>query len=105
CCSNNWYSRDGQFICQLFRYFTYFLTWLNNILKNISRKIECMNDVLMPFFFIRVKKLCRGSDSSFCPFYSDRKSTRLNSSHVSISYAVFCLKKKKKNLLQHSLHH
>src|SRR6266704_4923138 len=27
---------------------------------------------------------------------SDRKSTRLNSSHVSISYAVFCLKKKNK---------
>src|SRR5215470_18747068 len=27
----------------------------------------------------------------------DRKSTRLNSSHGSISYAVFCLKKKKKN--------
>src|SRR5699024_11447593 len=27
----------------------------------------------------------------------DRKSTRLNSSHVSISYAVFCLKKKKTN--------
>src|SRR5699024_12546023 len=27
----------------------------------------------------------------------DRKSTRLNSSHVSISYAVFCLKKKKLN--------
>src|SRR5699024_12037762 len=28
---------------------------------------------------------------------ADRKSTRLNSSHVSISYAVFCLKKKKIN--------
>src|SRR5699024_3292533 len=28
------------------------------------------------------------------PLYLDRKSTRLNSSHVSISYAVFCLKKK-----------
>src|SRR5690606_40292985 len=27
--------------------------------------------------------------------YSDRKSTRLNSSHVKISYAVFCLKKKR----------
>src|SRR5699024_12686019 len=27
--------------------------------------------------------------------FKDRKSTRLNSSHVSISYAVFCLKKKK----------
>src|SRR5437868_12712005 len=30
-----------------------------------------------------------------CPTGPDRKSTRLNSSHVSISYAVFCLKKKK----------
>src|SRR3989442_6760521 len=29
--------------------------------------------------------------------YEDRKSTRLNSSHVRISYAVFCLKKKKKS--------
>src|SRR5207249_10465907 len=29
----------------------------------------------------------------------DRKSTRLNSSHVSISYAVFCLKKKKKKTI------
>src|SRR5436309_10953987 len=28
--------------------------------------------------------------------HADRKSTRLNSSHVKISYAVFCLKKKKK---------
>src|SRR5437773_6960601 len=30
--------------------------------------------------------------TSFCP--RDRKSTRLNSSHITISYAVFCLKKK-----------
>src|SRR5699024_12362540 len=30
-----------------------------------------------------------------CRSRKDRKSTRLNSSHVSISYAVFCLKKKK----------
>src|SRR3712207_6854924 len=29
--------------------------------------------------------------------WSDRKSTRLNSSHANISYAVFCLKKKKKH--------
>src|SRR5438477_4759479 len=32
---------------------------------------------------------------------TDRKSTRLNSSHMSISYAVFCLKKKKKNKSYH----
>src|SRR5438034_7636013 len=30
----------------------------------------------------------------------DRKSTRLNSSHTVISYAVFCLKKKKKSIIQ-----
>src|SRR5699024_11432648 len=34
-------------------------------------------------------------------FKGDRKSTRLNSSHVSISYAVFCLKKKKQHKLVH----
>src|SRR5690349_22000389 len=33
----------------------------------------------------------------------DRKSTRLNSSHVEISYAVFCLKKKKKK--KHTINH
>src|SRR5690349_22688430 len=31
----------------------------------------------------------------------DRKSTRLSSSHVEISYAVFCLKKKKKKKIKH----
>src|SRR5256885_8658625 len=31
----------------------------------------------------------------------DRKSTRLNSSHLVISYAVFCLKKKKTDLIPH----
>src|SRR5437660_2319319 len=31
---------------------------------------------------------------------TDRKSTRLNSSHVAISYAVFCLKKKKKHRMK-----
>src|SRR6266513_4650813 len=34
----------------------------------------------------------------YLPGRRDRKSTRLNSSHVSISYAVFCLKKKKKKI-------
>src|SRR5690606_39947558 len=32
---------------------------------------------------------------------SDRKSTRLNSSHLKISYAVFCLKKKRHHLVNH----
>src|SRR5436305_12570185 len=34
---------------------------------------------------------------------SDRKSTRLNSSHVRISYAVFCLKKKKKSAIHNGI--
>src|SRR6266498_4819984 len=38
----------------------------------------------------------RGSDQQ------DRKSTCLNSSHVRISYAVFCLKKKKKSNIPHT---
>src|SRR3712207_7835591 len=33
----------------------------------------------------------------------DRKSTRLNSSHANISYAVFCLKKKKKSLREYTI--
>src|SRR3989475_7939170 len=35
-------------------------------------------------------------DAPWIEAYTDRKSTRLNSSHSQISYAVFCLKKKKK---------
>src|SRR3712207_7526367 len=34
----------------------------------------------------------------------DRKSTRLNSSHANISYAVFCLKKKKKSYIKLNYH-
>src|SRR5436305_9892683 len=39
------------------------------------------------------------------PIARDRKSTRLNSSHVRISYAVFCLKKKKKDRHTAKLNH
>src|SRR5437660_9415653 len=38
----------------------------------------------------------RRAQQTFTARILDRKSTRLNSSHVAISYAVFCLKKKKK---------
>src|SRR5439155_9907093 len=46
------------------------------------------------------ESICRPSNArstSWCSaaLHQDRKSTRLNSSHVAISYAVFCLKKKK----------
>src|SRR3712207_8093075 len=42
---------------------------------------------------VAVPRNCRGRIAGIV---QDRKSTRLNSSHANISYAVFCLKKKKK---------
>src|SRR5438874_12884710 len=44
----------------------------------------------------RVSIFSTGDRNRNAPVFIDRKSTRLNSSHVEISYAVFCLKKKKK---------
>src|SRR5436309_8010742 len=53
---------------------------------------------------LHVKWLMVGEDFCFgarrAKIFTDRKSTRLNSSHVKISYAVFCLKKKKKKHIQ-----
>src|SRR3712207_6852065 len=56
-------------------------------------------DVGVHFIFLSCRE--RGlSCTGYAPFSTleDRKSTRLNSSHANISYAVFCLKKKKKLL-------
>src|SRR3712207_8869632 len=48
-------------------------------------------------------KRCREAEQiSQSTSKSDRKSTRLNSSHANISYAVFCLKKKKQNQIHTS---
>src|SRR5438874_6871535 len=44
---------------------------------------------------------CAGDDRQFCRAVPDRKSTRLNFSHVETSYAVFCLKKK--NIPDHAV--
>src|SRR5699024_12302379 len=57
--------------------------------SNVSIRNE-RNDVMKQNYIDALKETFN-SDSD-----QDRKSTRLNSSHVSISYAVFCLKKKKK---------
>src|SRR5699024_11983988 len=49
----------------------------------------------LKWFPVHFSKGMRQKVMIMCAFLIDRKSTRLNSSHVSISYAVFCLKKKK----------
>src|SRR3712207_8065995 len=47
----------------------------------------------------------RGPGARRNPLHRDRKSTRLNSSHANISYAVFCLKKKKQTNCNHNILH
>src|SRR2546426_7584427 len=51
--------------------------------------------VALPAFRTTAVNRIRSAVVGFDPVYGDRKSTRLNSSHLVISYAVFCLKKKK----------
>src|SRR2546426_3081114 len=51
---------------------------------------------LIPETLTRGSVGAKGLIAELLPGISDRKSTRLNSSHLVISYAVFCLKKKKK---------
>src|SRR5205807_6897885 len=59
---------------------------------------------LFPYTTLFRSPICPDATCTFCSrstritSSTDRKSTRLNSSHLVISYAVFCLKKKKKKL-------
>src|SRR2546427_4323703 len=52
--------------------------------------------VWVRLFILESPRFYRSESNAGLPFWIDRKSTRLNSSHSQISYAVFCLKKKKK---------
>src|SRR2546426_4075141 len=87
----------------LFPYTTLFRSWSDQVLPrsnhrlrtllvdiqrkkpSFSLKEQVINEVVERQFFLRAAR--------------DRKSTRLNSSHLVISYAVFCLKKKKNQTL------
>src|SRR6266850_5217318 len=84
---------------------------------------ELLFSFLLSFFFLMIRRPPRStlfpyttlfrsaprpSDRTACGArdwhqFPDRKSTRLNSSHLVISYAVFCLKKKKKKTQTHSV--
>src|SRR5690348_17491617 len=76
--------------------------WVVNITKNWMREHH-MNIVssilsLVVIHYLSACFILTCLVVAVCALFSmkDRKSTRLNSSHPSISYAVFCLKKKKK---------
>src|SRR2546422_2377211 len=61
------------------------------LFRSLPLQPKSFQKILWP---ARLKQSLGGLPQSFEP---DRKSTRLNSSHGYISYAVFCLKKKKQN--------
>src|SRR3712207_7145147 len=60
----------------------------------IDRNLDSPLDLLGPELVALARR------GGFRRLSQDRKSTRLNSSHANISYAVFCLKKKKANFLE-----
>src|SRR5690554_7522213 len=64
--------------------------------------IQCgRNNVWANQIFQQSRLLGRDGSQDYVAAAVDRKSTRLNSSHVRISYAVFCLKKKNTNQRAH----
>src|SRR5438034_4091949 len=82
--------------------FTYWAGWLPafgaaglgaDVLTGWSRRIDELRHLALPLTTLTLIGV--GGTARFARGAIDRKSTRLNSSHTVISYAVFCLKKKK----------
>src|SRR2546426_3308792 len=69
-----------------------YTTLFRSVLPGRPGRVRREGDVLQ-----RVERVIRLRRLYALKNVTDRKSTRLNSSHLVISYAVFCLKKKKKN--------
>src|SRR2546426_2203614 len=83
----------------LFPYTTLFRSQVIPLHSGLS--LAAMGGILVVLAVIAAAWYCRGvapaiTFSVVVAAITDRKSTRLNSSHLVISYAVFCLKKKKK---------
>src|SRR2546430_12049366 len=78
----------------LFPYTTLFRSELEG-LPPLRHRLRGLHAVGTP---LRLRLVERGAQDVPVVEVADRKSTRLNSSHSQISYAVFCLKKKKKHV-------
>src|SRR3712207_8425752 len=79
----------------LFPYTTLFRSSTSRIFNPLLRKADSRNLRLS----VSKENSCVSVKTSGSGLKRDRKSTRLNSSHANISYAVFCLKKKKKEVV------
>src|SRR3712207_2162802 len=78
-------------------------TWVKAVKKGNSIEVTTEPNLNSDDRKMRLTISVVGGKMSFV--IKDRKSTRLNSSHANISYAVFCLKKKKKTGDKLHLHH
>src|SRR5690606_39305842 len=67
--------------------------WLSH--RNVNSRVPYFNYYIFYRIIANANMIINNIDNA------DRKSTRLNSSHVKISYAVFCLKKKKNSTHTH----
>src|SRR5690606_40272377 len=70
-------------------------------IRSLAKVSNPVGPIAYPVLYLRQEThdaapKCISGRTSYHGDRADRKSTRLNSSHVKISYAVFCLKKKKK---------
>src|SRR2546426_9348408 len=87
----------------LFPYTTLFRSFRVLVVEDDCEMREAIREILQISGFA-VNTAADGDEAGLLVLadaYEDRKSTRLNSSHLVISYAVFCLKKKKKKYLSH----
>src|SRR3712207_8483790 len=64
--------------------------------EDVERRIRAYTRWNAAIMVHRAQRPGIGVGGHISSYASDRKSTRLNSSHANISYSVFCLKKKKK---------
>src|SRR5690554_7214128 len=75
--------------------------------RHVKGAVKVYIDNLLPLLFTHFEdepipnNACVVDHTVDATIVIDRKSTRLNSSHVRIAYAVFCLKKKKKKQITH----
>src|SRR2546426_7027045 len=92
----------------LFPYTTLFRSFQEKLTRNACRIAHedtgneavaiCLNEIRIQVRRTEGESCTCDDISAVGSLPEDRKSTRLNSSHLVISYAVFCLKKKKTNL-------
>src|SRR5690554_6992386 len=91
-CTTSCFASFLSYLVHVLPHRTNIVIFIYIIIKVLREKAVLFKCLFL--FFMKVVELYKWLNIIY--LHKDRKSTRLNSSHVRISYAVFCLKKKKK---------